>query len=297
VGLKSRNKFALFMLLFGATACQSVQPSAALQPLALGSKYVAIGSSFAAGPGVGSKDPNAHPNCGQSTSNYPKLLARELSLYLVDVTCGGATTNNVLTSSQHTGLLPQIENITRDTALVTVTIGGNDLYLARDLSITSCINYSHSAQAPGMLCNSRPLPPPEEAFQALDGNLDRIAKEAKRRAPNARIVFLDYQAILPEGGTCEAIYLTNDELASLRARQLRYADIVRRVAARNNVEFFSAYQATLGHDACAAEPFMAGAISIGNGAWNVPNFHTNQGGMNAISQGLANYLRQRTDGK
>lgn len=273
--------------------CQSIALSKPKPGLSAGAKYVALGSSFAAGPGIGIKNPNAHPNCGQSSSNYPKLLAQKLNLNLVDVTCGGANTDNILKISQHIGLLPQIENITPDTALVTVTIGGNDLGLARDLAIKSCNNIIARRSDLNLHCNSRPIPPPEETFQVLAGNLDKIANAAKQRAPNARIIFLDYQAILPESGNCDAIYLAENEIATLRARQIRYAEIVKRAANANNIEFFSAYDATKGHDACAAVPFMAGAVSIGNGAWSVPNFHTTQEGMAAIATGLENYLLKR----
>ena len=291
--IKSRCKFIVFIAIFALASCQSLPQKIAKQMIASGAKYVAMGSSFAAGPGVGQKDTKAHPNCGQSQSNYPKLLAQKMDLNLVDVTCGGATTDNILKIPQHTGLLPQIENITPDTALITITIGGNDLKLARDLAVTSCNNIRIRKNDLGLHCNSKPLPPPEEVFQLLAGNLDKIAKIAKQRAPNARIVFLDYQAILPESGNCEAVYLSDEELAVLRARQTRYAEIVKRAAIANKIEFFSAYTATKGHDACAAIPFMAGAISIGNGAWAVPNFHTTQEGMAAIASGLENYLNGR----
>lgn len=280
------------LFLFGLAACQTARPTHGLYAIGAGAKYVAMGSSFAAGPGIGEPDVAAM-QCGRSKSNYAHILAQRMALELVDVTCGGATTQDILSRKQHPTTPPQIEAITEDTKLVTVTIGGNDLNLARDLAITSCNNYSHSPNAPGMLCNPRPIPPSEAQFTTLATNLAQIAQEAKRRAPNARIVFLDYQAILPPTGNCDRIFLKDDEVAAFNARQQRYAQIVRNAAIANNIEFFSAFEATRGHDACAPEPFMAGARSIGNGSWVVPNFHTTQEGMTAIAQGLENYLMQR----
>ena len=293
--VRLRQKIAAGFLAFGFAACQTAPNVRAIALLEPGARYVAMGSSFAAGPGVGDKSPNAHPNCGQSTSNYPKLLAQNLKLELVDVTCGGATTANILTISQHNGLLPQIESITPETRLVTVTIGGNDLLLARDLGIASCNNIIAAKSLNSPNCGTHANPLADEAFQILAGNLDKIAREAKARAPNARIVFLDYQAILPENGNCEAVYLSDNELEVLRTRQFRYAEIVKRTAISNNIEFFSAYEATKSHDACAAMPFMAGAMSIDGVSWAVPNFHTTQEGMTAIANGLENYLRQGTN--
>src|ERR1700712_5265347 len=60
-----------------------------------GARYVAMGSSYAAGPGI---DPVEQPRtrCGRSTRNYAHQLAGRRSLTLVDVSCGGATTAHVL---------------------------------------------------------------------------------------------------------------------------------------------------------------------------------------------------------
>ena len=73
-------------------------PSALAKPagLAEGARYVAMGSSFAAGPGVGPVTPGTPPRCGRGTLNYPNLLAQKLKLDLVDATCSGATTEHVL---------------------------------------------------------------------------------------------------------------------------------------------------------------------------------------------------------
>lgn len=286
ISLKLTPIIALFLLANCVTLKNAQQDS--IPPK--GSKYVAMGSSFAAGPGIGQKAMGAHPNCGQSDSNYPKLLARKLGLELIDVTCGGAITRNILDVPQHSGLLPQIEYITSDTKLVTVTIGGNDLALARDLAIASCNNIRLRDNNKNIQCRDLIfLPATELLYWAVGKNFERIAKEIKRRAPNARIVFLDYQAILPESGNCDAIYLEDTQLAELRERQMRLGQIIKSVAF-NNIDYFSAYNATKGHDACAKEPFMAGAKPIGTGAWAIPNFHTTQEGMAAIANGLENFI-------
>src|ERR1700712_2315990 len=77
--------------------------------IAPGARYVAMGSSFAAGPGV---DPveQPPPTCGRSTRNYAHHFAGRRSLMLVDVSCGGATTAHVLGPWQD--IPPQIDSIT-----------------------------------------------------------------------------------------------------------------------------------------------------------------------------------------
>ena len=89
------------------------------------SRYVALGSSMAAGPGIRPPVLGAR-FAGRSARNYPHLVAEKLGLDLVDVTYSGATTANVLTESQH-GAPPQVDALDGSEALVTVTIGGNDV--------------------------------------------------------------------------------------------------------------------------------------------------------------------------
>ena len=97
---------------------------------AAGAKYVALGSSYAAGPGIPTQSGGV---CTRSSHNYANLVAAKLKLSLVDVSCSGATTANVLTTSQGTN--SQIDAVTSDTSLVTFTVGGNDIgYTATSLS-------------------------------------------------------------------------------------------------------------------------------------------------------------------
>jgi hypothetical protein len=59
--------------------------------------YVALGSSYAAGPGVGE---TTDVGCGRGADSYPELLADELSLDLVNVACSGATVDKVVDEPQ-----------------------------------------------------------------------------------------------------------------------------------------------------------------------------------------------------
>ena len=67
--------------------------------------------------------------CGQarSAANYPHLVAQRLGLDLVDVTYSGATTAHVLTDRQHDAAAAGRRTRRLGRALVTVTIGGNDV--------------------------------------------------------------------------------------------------------------------------------------------------------------------------
>src|SRR5436305_9853592 len=84
------------------------------------SQYVALGSSFAAGLGVGQRAPNSPTLCLRSAQNYAHLLAKARGLNLTDVTCSGATTQHILEGSQFFQP-PQVDALRPNTGLVTVT--------------------------------------------------------------------------------------------------------------------------------------------------------------------------------
>src|SRR5580693_1936957 len=99
--------------------------------------YVALGDSYAAGLGV-PEQTGATAGCGQSTSSYPFLVARSLRLDLTDMSCSSATIPD-MTAAQPTGdgtNPAQLSALSSGTALVTVSIGGNDIGLV-DI-VTKC---------------------------------------------------------------------------------------------------------------------------------------------------------------
>jgi lysophospholipase L1-like esterase len=100
-------------------------------PIAAGSRYVAMGSSFAARRRIPSRVPGSPRRAGRSTGNYAHHVARALGLDLHDVTYSGATTSDILHRSA-AGQPAQLDAVTPATRLVTITAGGNDVgYLPR----------------------------------------------------------------------------------------------------------------------------------------------------------------------
>lgn len=90
------------------------------------SPYVALGDSYSSAAGVAPFDPTAPPACSRSLLNYPHdIAARTQPASFTDVTCSGADTTD-FSSSQTAGAPPQLDAVTKDTRLVTMTIGGND---------------------------------------------------------------------------------------------------------------------------------------------------------------------------
>lgn len=252
-----------------------------------GSRYVALGSSFAAGPGIAPKDDQAPARCARSANNYAHVLARNLRLQLTDVSCSGATTAHLL--GPWAELPPQLDALTGDTALVTVTIGGNDVgYIGRLVS-SSCQQLP--ASSPGTSDRKCPDVPSasEAAWVNLDAALRRIVSEVRRRAPAARLVFVDYLSVLPSEGACEAVPLSGGQADASRATARRLARITSRVAAETGAEVFRASDMSKVHDACGTEPWVTGfRLPVEPGF--VP-YHPNARGMAAIAEALAKHLR------
>ena len=87
-------------------------------------------------------DPTAPPQCLRSILNYPHVIAGETARKLTDVTCGAAETGDFF-SSQYGGVPPQLDALTKDTRLVTMTIGGND----SDVFINTIVNCGRAGLA------------------------------------------------------------------------------------------------------------------------------------------------------
>ncbi|WP_050670869.1 GDSL-type esterase/lipase family protein [Luteipulveratus halotolerans] len=107
------------LLAAGVVASTSSTASAA-DPV----KYVNLGDSYSAGSGV-TPYTDFYGLCMQSTQNWSHVIAASKGYALTDVSCGAAQTKD-LTSSQYSGLAPQLDAVTADTDVVTLTMGGND---------------------------------------------------------------------------------------------------------------------------------------------------------------------------
>ncbi|MGR6971424.1 SGNH/GDSL hydrolase family protein [Streptomyces cynarae] len=97
-------------------------------------KYVAMGDSYSSGEGnppFEAGTATGADNCHRSPVAYPRLLDSALNLgTMAFVACSGATTSNVLNGGSADGAWgenPQIDALSADTEVVTITIGGNDV--------------------------------------------------------------------------------------------------------------------------------------------------------------------------
>ncbi len=88
-------------------------------------RYVNMGDSYSAGAGIVPPAPGSPPACAQSALNWGHDIATARGYQLTDVSCSGADTGDY-TTAQYPGVAPQLNALSRQTQLVTMTIGGND---------------------------------------------------------------------------------------------------------------------------------------------------------------------------
>lgn len=241
-----------------------------------------MGSSFAAGPGIAPADLSSG-RCGRSIENYAHQLASRRNLSLSDVTCGGATTKEIL--GRWNELPAQIDAVDGDTRLVTVTIGGNDVSYVGLLTAYSCQSAS-VVQATGGLLTKCPAiaPPNEEAFTQLEAGLRAIAAAVRRRAPAARLIYVQYPTVLPEKGVCAATPVSSAQADMLRQTAERVAQITAKVAHQSGAAVLETAVLSKGHDACSSKPWINGFPSTtrGDGVF----YHPTLAGMTAQADAL-----------
>src|SRR5438874_1546497 len=72
--------------------------------------------------------------------------------------------------------------------------------------------------------------PTEQDFRDVEGRMQQIAAEVHRRAPTARLVFIQYFTVLPPHGTCAATPLTDAQADAGRQLARRLAELTARAA-------------------------------------------------------------------
>jgi lysophospholipase L1-like esterase len=249
-------------------------------PIPPGSHYVAMGSSFAAGPGLPTRVPGSPRRAGRSRGNYAHLVAHALKLDLHDVTFSGATTSDLLSPSA-VGQAAQLDAVTSSTRLITITAGGNDVgYLPR-LTLTSLPWPLRAlprveARASGLGDSDAT----NERFAVLEQNLMELERRLRHIAPDCRVVLVDYLTILPPhgqdiGGRPPAAIAEWGQSISARL-----ALTTRSAAGSAGLDYVAASIASIDHHAWSATPWTRRFHpSLRGGA----PFHPNAAGMAAVA--------------
>jgi hypothetical protein len=254
--------------------------------VARGADWVGLGDSYAAGPLIPSQSLSPL-GCLRSDHNYARLAAASTGRSLADVSCSGAKTGN-MAGSQSTSAgtnPPQFNALSVATKVVSVQIGGNDIGFTEILE--NCVTYNPF----GKPCQNR------YGTGANDQINARIAAAApkvaavlagiKSRAPGARILVVNYAAILPETGSgCwPQVPFAYSDVPYLRGKQKALNTMLQQQAAAAGVVYVDDYTASIGRDACKStstrwvEPLVPGNAAA--------PFHPNARGMAGIAPVVA----------
>lgn len=242
-------------------------------------RYVALGSSMAAGPGIQPRVAGSPRPAGRSARNYPHLVAAALGLDLVDVTYSGATTAHVLTDSQR-GAAPQVDALDGSESLVTVTIGGNDVGYVPMLFAAGLPRPVR--RIPLLGSKIRSLVNPAERYVALEevgAALVEVGRTLRQRAPRATVLFVDYLTLLPPAGPASPL---SDHDATLgRHLALELERLTAQAAATTGCGLVRAGAASRDHHGWSPDPWTT------RFGWPVPRrpapLHPNPAGMRAVA--------------
>ncbi|PLK26126.1 SGNH/GDSL hydrolase family protein [Novosphingobium sp. TH158] len=270
----------------GSVSAFALAAPVVAKPVPRNAHYVAMGSSYAAGTGLGGIKPGTPQRCGRSPKSYSSLVAERLKLDYDDQTCGGATTAHIL--GPWNELAPQIDAVKANTRLVTITIGGNDLGYVMNLMLGSCPPGGMMVQGTARACSAL-RPPATEAYAKLEGNLRRIVQEIRQRAPKARVIFVQYVKLVPDT-PCEVLGLTPEGAILNREIGERLAAVTARAAEAEGAEVLAAQDLSRQHTACDAAPWSVGPKPTGpdgNASW-----HPTVAGHAGIADALVKMLRR-----
>ena len=183
-----------------------------------------------------------------------------MDLNLIDVSCNGATTDNILDTPQN-GAAPQIDAISPDTALVTVTIGGNSINYTS--STFACAGTAPSERCTANLDRALISAAADQLPAKLGSTLDAI----KTKAPQAIIVLVTYPRVFPEDAVnCSELELSAEDTHYLATLGQQLEDIFVSTASNLQVLIADAYVLAAGHGPCAeAERWVNGATAADTG--------------------------------
>ncbi|MET7456978.1 SGNH/GDSL hydrolase family protein [Streptomyces sp. NPDC005574] len=219
------------LALTGATTAQASQ-------LAATGGYVALGDSYSSGVGAGGYI-SSSGDCKRSTKAHPYLWAAAHSPSSFDFTaCSGARTGDVLAN--------QLTPLNATTALVSVSIGGNDAGFADVM--TTCVLQSDSS------CLSRIATARAYVDSTLPGKLDSVYSAIRAKAPSARVVVIGYPRFYKLGTTCLGLSETKRKAINDAADHLDTAVAAR--AAGHGFVFGDVRGTFAGHEICSGDSWL-----------------------------------------
>lgn len=247
------------------------------------SPYVALGDSYSSAAGVNPLVPTAPPTCSRSELNYAHDLAAVTTpASFTDVTCSGARTSDYF-SSQAAGVAPQLDAVTRDTRLVTMTIGGNDEGVFSS-SFFGCAAISAS-DILGNPCEKKyGTTFTDQITTQTFPHLVAALLAVRAKAPAATVVIIGYPQILPAVGSLScypSMPIAMGDVPWLDHQQDVLNATISRAARLTGTRFVDMSASSAGHDAC--QPVGQRWIEPAVGPINAYPVHPNASGEAAMA--------------
>lgn len=212
----------------GTTPTTTTPPTTGLPA---GSEYAALGDSYSSGEGAnqipgGPQDASLIVGpCRRSSKAAQVLMTTQYSWNLLNLACAGSTTAHVLNTFGWEQ--PQMNLVTANTKLVTMTIGGNDVQLLQLL--VSCVlntglpdcTVGNNGTATSMIGTT------DSAITALEPKIEAVINAIVTKAPTAKIRIAGYPWIIaPPGqsvGSCSTVSSAEQAMFDQRLTATNFA--------------------------------------------------------------------------
>ncbi|MGH3823230.1 MAG: SGNH/GDSL hydrolase family protein [Pseudonocardiaceae bacterium] len=260
-------------------------------------RYVALGDSYAAGPGI--PEQRANPRgCNRSSNNYPARLAAGLGLRnYTDVSCSSAKTDNMTAAQSVSGGSnpPQFTALRPDTDLVTLTISGNDIGFTE--IVFTCARVS-VRDPMGNPCEREFTAGGNDIYaqriEAVAPKVGKVLEGIRQRSPKATVLLVGYLRILPPSNGCYPVFpVARGDVPYLDGLQRQLTAMLAGQAFQHGAAFVDPYAGSTGHDACKgpSERWVEGVVPSNRAA----PVHPNATGMQAVAGFALASLRELTN--
>lgn len=213
--------------------------------------YYALGDSYSAGDGA--QPYNGVKSCYRSTLSYAYLLTPGVPTPTM-IACAGAVTADIDQVDQLPALpgtqLAQLKSHPVGNALITLTIGGNDIGFSSEM--TKCITSFFSCTRDQATISQR--------ITDLEPRLVQVYKEIRTAAPAADIFAVGYPLLVADPAIAHChnaiVYagLSYREKAMIRTLAAQLDDVIAQAATQAGVSYVTQQveQDFAGHEACTA---------------------------------------------